>query len=100
MADGGVQGNHFSGNATVLACEDLLREAYEVAAQVLRAQPMDLDHDAEKVFVRHRPDLSVGFAQLSVGYAFPDGNAIWWTAPSASGATSRRASAISTRRPA
>ena len=65
-----------SGNATVLACEDLLKEAYEVAAQVLRAQPIDLDHDAEKVFVRHRPDRSVSFAQLSVGYAFPDGNAI------------------------
>jgi len=65
-----------SGNATVLACEDLLRQAYADAAQVLRAQPVDLDHDADKIFVRHRPDESVSFAQLSVGYAFPDGNAI------------------------
>jgi CO/xanthine dehydrogenase Mo-binding subunit len=65
-----------TGNATVLACDDLLEQAYEVAAQVLRAQPIDLDHDAEKVFIRHRPDRSVGFAALSVGYAFPDGNAI------------------------
>jgi CO/xanthine dehydrogenase Mo-binding subunit len=65
-----------SGNATVLACEDLLRQAYEVAGQVLRASAIDLDHDEEKIFIRHRREKSVSFAQLSVGYAFPDGNAI------------------------
>ncbi|MDP3178878.1 MAG: xanthine dehydrogenase family protein molybdopterin-binding subunit, partial [Spirochaetaceae bacterium] len=65
-----------TGNATALACDDLLRQAYEVAAQVLRANPVDLDHDGEKIFVRHRPDESVSFAKLAVGYAYPDGNAI------------------------
>ncbi|HTX73831.1 MAG TPA: xanthine dehydrogenase family protein molybdopterin-binding subunit [Rectinemataceae bacterium] len=65
-----------SGNATILACDDLLRQAYGVAAQVLRAQTVDLDHDEEKIFVRHRHESSVTFAQLSVGYAFPNGNAI------------------------
>jgi CO/xanthine dehydrogenase Mo-binding subunit len=65
-----------TGNATVLACDDLLRQAYEVAAQVLRANPVDLDHDEERIFVRHRPDESVSFAKLAVGYAYPDGNAI------------------------
>jgi CO/xanthine dehydrogenase Mo-binding subunit len=65
-----------SGNAAILACDDLLKHAYEVAGQVLRAQACDLDHDGEKVFVRHRPESAVTFAALSVGYAFPDGNAI------------------------
>ncbi len=65
-----------SGNAVVLACEDLLRKAYADAAQVLRADVLDLHHDAEKIFVRHRPDESVTFAELAVGYAYPDGNAI------------------------
>jgi CO/xanthine dehydrogenase Mo-binding subunit len=65
-----------SGNAAILACDDLLKGAYDVAALVLRAQVCDLDHDSEKVFVKHHPDHSVTFAALSVGYAFPNGNAI------------------------
>jgi CO/xanthine dehydrogenase Mo-binding subunit len=65
-----------SGNATLMACDDLLAQAYAVAAQVLRAQVVDLDHDATGIFVKHRRDRVIGFPQLSVGYAFPDGNAI------------------------
>jgi len=65
-----------TGNATALACDDLLAQAYGTAAQVLRCQTVDLDHDAEGVFVKHRTDRRVGFDQLSVGYAYPDGNAI------------------------
>ena len=65
-----------SGNACLLACDDLLRQAYEVAGQVLRAHVADLDHDADRIFVRHRPEESVTFAELSIGYAFPNGNGI------------------------
>ena len=65
-----------SGNATIMACQDLLGQAYEVAAQVLRSQAVDLDHDERGVFVKHRRERVIGFGELSVGYAFPDGNAI------------------------
>jgi CO/xanthine dehydrogenase Mo-binding subunit len=65
-----------SGNAALLAAEDLLRKAYEVAAQALRAQQVDLDHDAERVFIRHRPDASVSFRDLAMGFAYPDGKSI------------------------
>lgn len=65
-----------AGNAAILACDDLLEKAYGVAGQVLRAQACDLDHDGEKVFVKHHPDHSVTFASMAVGYAFPNGNAI------------------------
>jgi CO/xanthine dehydrogenase Mo-binding subunit len=65
-----------SGNAAILAARDLLERAYAVAAEVLRAQPCDLDHDSERIFVRHRPDVGVTFARIAVGYAHPNGNAI------------------------
>jgi len=65
-----------SGNAALLACDDLLKKAYEVASQILRACPSDLDHDETKIFVAPAPARSVTFAQLSVGYAYPDGNGI------------------------
>lgn len=65
-----------SGNAAILAADDILKHAYEDAAQVLRANTVDLDHDAEKIFVKHHPDSSVTFRQLAVGYAYPNGNSI------------------------
>ncbi len=65
-----------SGNAAILAAEDLLKNAYEVAAQALRAQVQDLYHDEDRIFVRHHPDSAVTFKQLSIGYAFPNGNSI------------------------
>jgi CO/xanthine dehydrogenase Mo-binding subunit len=65
-----------SGNAAILACDDLLKRAYEDAAQVLRAQVSDLDHGHEKIFVKHHPDHAVPFSALAVGYAYTNGNAI------------------------
>ena len=65
-----------SGNAVMLACEDLLAQAYSVAAQALRANIADLAHDEDTIFVKHHPDASVTFAELSIGYAFPNGNGI------------------------
>jgi CO/xanthine dehydrogenase Mo-binding subunit len=65
-----------TGNAALLACDDLLRKAYDVAAQILRAQPCDLDHDGERIFLKHHPHQSVSFASIAVGYAYPDGNSI------------------------
>ena len=65
-----------SGNAAILAAEDLLKNAYEVAAQALRAQVQDLSHDEDRIFVRHHPDSAVTLKELSIGYAFPNGNSI------------------------
>jgi len=70
------KGLMLTGNATILACADLLEQAYAVAGQVLRAQPCDLDHDGGKIFIKHRPDQAVTFAQIAVGYAYRDGNGI------------------------
>ena len=65
-----------SGNAAILAAEDLLRKAYEVAAQVLRAHPRDLAHDGDKVYLKHHPAESVAFKDMAVGYAMPNGNGV------------------------
>jgi CO/xanthine dehydrogenase Mo-binding subunit len=70
------KGLMLTGNAAILAARDLLKNAYDMAGQVLRAQSCDLDHDADGVFVRHRPDARVAFKQMAVGFAYPDGNAI------------------------
>ena len=70
------KGLMLTGNALILACADLLDKAYQTAAQALRADVCDLDHDGEKIFIVHRPEMSVTFAQLSIGYTYPDGSAI------------------------
>lgn len=70
------KGLFLSGNAAILAAEDLLARAYAVAGEVLRAQPVDLSHDADGIFVKHRPEKRVEFARMAVGYAHPDGNSV------------------------
>lgn len=65
-----------TGNAAILAAKDLLAKIYEVGAQILRANPCDLDHDHEKIFIKHHPSKSVLFARMATGYAYPDGNGI------------------------
>ena len=64
------------GNAGILAADDLISKAYDVAGQVLRAHPCDLNHDDKKVFLRHHPEKFVTWPQIAIGYAYPDGNGI------------------------
>ena len=70
------KGLMLTGNAVILACEDLLKNAYAMAGQILRAQACDLEHDGERIYVKHNHDHSVSFTELSIGYCYPDGNAI------------------------
>ncbi|MFZ2960989.1 MAG: xanthine dehydrogenase family protein molybdopterin-binding subunit [Candidatus Ozemobacteraceae bacterium] len=65
-----------TGNAAILASIDLIRKAYEMASQILRANICDLDHDEDKVFLKHHPAMNVPFTKLAVGYAYPNGNGI------------------------
>lgn len=63
-----------SGNACILAARDLIDKAYAVACRILRAQDCDLDHDCDRIFLRHNSEKGVTFRQIAVGYAYPDGN--------------------------
>lgn len=70
------KGLMLTGNATLIAAEDLIKNAYETASQILRATPHDMDHDDERIFIRHHPSRSISFKEIAVGYAYPDGNGI------------------------
>jgi CO/xanthine dehydrogenase Mo-binding subunit len=65
-----------SGNAAILAAEDLLKTAYAVAGEALRANPCDLANDSTKVYIKHHPSKSVNFSAMAVGLAMPNGNGI------------------------
>jgi len=65
-----------TGNACILACDDLLAKGYQTAAQILNAIPEDLAHDADRVFIKHNPLLGCTWASLSIGYAYPSGNGV------------------------
>jgi len=70
------KGLFMSGNASIKAAKDLLKIAYGVAGEVLRCDVEDLDHQDGEIFVKHHTSSRVTFAQLSVGYAYPNGNGI------------------------
>jgi CO/xanthine dehydrogenase Mo-binding subunit len=65
-----------TGNAILLACEDLLQGAFAMAGQILRAQPRDLVQEGDRIRLRHDPERSVGLREMAVGYACANGNAI------------------------
>lgn len=65
-----------SGNAAILAARDMLNQLYDVAAQVLRANKMDLRHKDGKVYLVHNEEEFLTFSQMAVGYAYPDGRGI------------------------
>ncbi|HCG64207.1 MAG: xanthine dehydrogenase [Spirochaetae bacterium HGW-Spirochaetae-4] len=65
-----------SGNACILACEDLLRRGYAVASHVLKACVEDLAHDGENVYVRHDTENCIPWRSIAIGYAYPDGKGI------------------------
>lgn len=65
-----------SGNAALMAADDLIKKMYELACRPLKADPVDLDHDDGKVFIKHSPEDYVTFEQLAIGYAYPDGRSI------------------------
>jgi len=65
-----------SGNATIMAARDCLRQLKSVAGQALRCSEEDLDIGDEHVFIKHNPEARVSYQQLAYGYVYPNGNAI------------------------
>ncbi len=62
-----------SGNACILACNDLLEKGYKVASHILKASEDDLSHDADFIYIRNHPDNRVSWSEISIGYAYFDG---------------------------
>ncbi|TFG83122.1 MAG: xanthine dehydrogenase family protein molybdopterin-binding subunit, partial [Spirochaetales bacterium] len=42
----------------------------------LHANPCDLGHDTDKIYIKHHPTKSISFSAMAVGYALPNGNSI------------------------
>ena len=70
------KGLFMTGNAIIKACDDLIEQLKELAAQPLRVSPEELAVGEEKVYVEHEPERSIDYSELAIGYTYPNGNAI------------------------
>lgn len=70
------KGLMLTGNAAILAAEDLLKNAYDLAGRILKAHPRDLRHDGDAVRIKHHPAQCVTFSDMAVGYATSNGSGI------------------------
>ncbi len=72
----GSRGLYTDGNAVLEALEDVKKQIKEVASQVLRVKPEDLEIRDEKVYLKGRPWESIPLSELVMGYTYPNGNSI------------------------
>jgi len=70
------KGVFMSGNATIMAAHDCLRQIKEIASQVLRCSMDELVCEHERVYVRHKPEAYLEYRQVTNGYVYPDGNSV------------------------
>ncbi|MCY0897854.1 MAG: xanthine dehydrogenase family protein molybdopterin-binding subunit [Firmicutes bacterium] len=64
------------GRAVLDAAQDVVRQLKSLAAVVLRCAPEDLDYGNETVFVRDDPSIKLTYADLALGYQYPEGDSI------------------------
>ncbi|MCR2821598.1 xanthine dehydrogenase family protein molybdopterin-binding subunit [Lederbergia panacisoli] len=65
-----------TGRAAIEAADDVIFQLKQTASIVLRALPEDLDVGSGKIFLRSDPSISIDIKDISMGYKFPNGNAI------------------------
>lgn len=70
------KGAFMSGNATIMAARDCIRQIKEVAARVLRCPVEELACENERVFIGAKPEASLEYREVVNGYVYPNGNAI------------------------
>jgi CO/xanthine dehydrogenase Mo-binding subunit len=70
------RGTFLAGRAVLKAADDAIRQLFEIAACVLRADPDDLALGREKVFVRADPSVQIDIKDICYGYKYPNGNSI------------------------
>jgi CO/xanthine dehydrogenase Mo-binding subunit/aerobic-type carbon monoxide dehydrogenase small subunit (CoxS/CutS family) len=64
------------GNAVIEAAQDCMRQIRGVAGQVFHAPPEQIECADGKVWVRGRPDRTLDYKQIVIGYTYPDGTSI------------------------
>ncbi|MBM7561702.1 xanthine dehydrogenase family protein molybdopterin-binding subunit [Fusibacter tunisiensis] len=71
------RGLMMAGVAALEACDDAISQIKTIAASVLKAPERDLVYEAGQIFVSDDPTLSVSFAEVVLGYVYPNGNAVY-----------------------
>ena len=72
----GSRGLFTDGIAVMDAIKDIKAQITEVASQVLRVRPDDLEIADERVFVKGSPWHGLALSEVVFGYTYPDGNSI------------------------
>ncbi|MGA3108741.1 MAG: xanthine dehydrogenase family protein molybdopterin-binding subunit [Candidatus Bathyarchaeia archaeon] len=72
----GSRGLFTDGIAIMDAVKDAKNQIFEVASQVLRVRPDDLEIGDERVFVKGSPWHGLALSEVVFGYTYPDGNSI------------------------
>ncbi|MBC8535819.1 xanthine dehydrogenase family protein molybdopterin-binding subunit [Clostridiales bacterium BX7] len=67
---------YIAGRAVMQAADDLVRQLKERAAIALRSPVEDLECGGEKIYLRHLPEMAIGFQDLAFGVKYPDGNTV------------------------
>ena len=64
------------GNAIIQAAKECLEQIRGVAGQVLHAPAEQIECGNGKVWVRGKPDVTLDYSQIVLGYTYPDGSSI------------------------
>jgi len=72
----GSRGLFTDGIAIMDAIKDAKNQIFEVASQVLRVRPDDLEIGGERVFAKGSPWHGLALSEVVFGYTYPDGNSI------------------------
>lgn len=64
------------GNAIIKAADDLIMQLKNLAAQVMKCPPADLEVSEEKVFLRDDPEFYINFKDLVHGYKYESGTSV------------------------
>jgi CO/xanthine dehydrogenase Mo-binding subunit len=64
------------GNAVRKAAKNMIQQMKEVAAQVLRCHPDELEHDNGVIYHVHHTHRQIPFKKLAMGYMYENGNGI------------------------
>jgi CO/xanthine dehydrogenase Mo-binding subunit len=64
------------GNAVAQAAGKALEQVKEIAAQAWGVSPGEVEHGAERIFLRKDPETSLSLSALALGCVHPDGRAI------------------------
>lgn len=65
-----------AGSAAVEAAQDALDQMYDTVEAVLRVPKKFLDHANGRIFEKDHPEHGLEFAEIALGYVYPNGNAI------------------------